>query len=130
MLSINATNPLTEIVNQPPPTVPPTNKTNFAGNLGRKIKTTKEAKEDVHQIHKGGKSIGENSSATDDTKRKRRGVTNIDELDRMLEADTQVLLNMKKDIHQSQHQEVLLSLLILLLLQLSSLLSLSLGIKS
>ena len=106
MLSVNTTNPLTEIVNQPPPTGPPTSKTNFAGNLGRKIKTTKEAKEDVHQIHKGGKSIGENSSATDDTKRKRRDVTNIDELDRMLEAGTQVLLNMKKDIHQSQNQEV------------------------
>jgi hypothetical protein len=53
------------------------------------------------------KSIDNSSNATEDTKKKRKAITNIDELDRILEADTQVLMNMKKDIHQSQHQEVL-----------------------
>ena len=99
----------TEIVHQPPSSGPPT-KTNFSGNLGRKI-TYGKVNKDVHSIYKydivGQKSIDHSSAATEDTKKKRKAVTNIDELDRILEADTQVLMNMKKDIHESQHQEVL-----------------------
>jgi len=104
---------MNDIVNQPPSLGPPTSKTNFTGNLGRKITNSKNTK-DVHSIHAKSSVLGQKSSVGDNTtgtdensKRKRKGVTNIDELDRILEADTQVLMNMKKDIHESQHQEVL-----------------------